>query len=205
MIRIFPLLKALIFIIFSNYLLPSKVFSEESSPEMTVRNLLDTIQMIKTNTDFSSKQERVNRRLSSLAITFLDIEEISRKTLGKYWKKQSLNEQKKFVILLSKLFEKIAFPKSSQFFSELEIVYQSISLREGVATLPMLVTHKDEGEVEIDFVMHKSEEKWKVIEVILDGLSMRNNLRFKFQQIISQDNFANLILRMNKKLKGQKN
>ena len=65
------------------------------------------------------------------------------------------------------------------------------------------MTHQKEGEVEIDFIMHKTGENWTIIEVILDGISMRNNLRSQFYKIISKNDYSELVQRINKKLKSR--
>jgi len=39
-----------------------------------------------------------------------------------------------------------------------------------------------------------------VVDVILDGVSMRNNLRSQFYRVIKKNNFDELIRKMNKKL-----
>jgi len=40
-----------------------------------------------------------------------------------------------------------------------------------------------------------------VVDVILDGVSMRNNLRSQFYKILKKNDFNELIRRMKKKLK----
>tara|TARA_Y100001960_G_scaffold285920_1_gene322835 strand:+ start:720 stop:1340 length:621 start_codon:yes stop_codon:yes gene_type:complete len=181
----------------------STAFAKEDAPEIAVKNLLDNIKKIKTGDPISSKHKKTNHELSIKALTFLDLEEVGRKSLGKYWKNLSMEDQKEFVALLSQLFKKIAFPNSSRFFEGLDIKHRKSKLKKDIATAIIIVTHEKEGEVEIDFVLSKSSGKWKVIEVILDGVSMRNNLRSQFYKIIAQNGYAELARRMSEKLKKQ--
>ena len=67
--------------------------------------------------------------------------------------------------------------------------------------VPLTVIHEKEGEVDIDFRMKQSAEKWLVIDVILDGVSMRNNLRSQVYKILKKNDFNDLVRRMKKKLK----
>ena len=67
--------------------------------------------------------------------------------------------------------------------------------------VPLTVVHEKEGEVDIDFRMKQSEEGWQVVDVILDGVSMRNNLRSQFYKILKKKDFKDLVRRMEKKLK----
>ncbi|MBI4382521.1 MAG: ABC transporter substrate-binding protein, partial [Nitrospinae bacterium] len=45
-----------------------------------------------------------------------------------------------------------------------------------------------------------SDGKWRVYDVVLDGVSMRNNLKSQFYKVIEQNNFAELVRRMKDKL-----
>ena len=70
-----------------------------------------------------------------------------------------------------------------------------------MTVVPINVIHEKEGDVDIDFKMKQFEENWLVVDVILDGVSMRNNLRSQFYKILKKNNFNALIRRMKKKLK----
>ena len=182
--------------------LPSPSFAEE--PESAVRQLLDSIRMIKDGEDISAKQKKINQKLSDLALARLDITEVSRKTLGHYWENRTPTEQEQFVQLLSNLFVKEAFPNSGKFFAELALVYGKPKMKNASASVPVMVIHQDEGEVEIDFHMLNHSGKWRVVDVDLDGISMRNNLRSQFYKIIGKHDYKELIRRMGSKLKDLK-
>ncbi len=143
-------------------------------------------------------------KLSNLALTHMDMEIISEKVLGKYGKKLTPKEIEQFQTLLSGLFIHVAFPNSGKFFAGLDIRFNKTSQNKSKATTPILVTHKEEGEVDIEFKLHLINEKWKVIDVDLDGVSMRNNLRSQIYKILQKNDFAELHRRMTKKLKEAK-
>jgi len=67
------------------------------SPEQTVKELLDSIHQIKKGKELSEKQIEVNRISSQKALRLMDLEKVSQKTLGKYWKARTPEEQKSFV------------------------------------------------------------------------------------------------------------
>ncbi len=70
-----------------------------------------------------------------------------------------------------------------------------------MTVVPITIFHEKEGEVDIDFKMKQSAKKWLVVDVILDGVSMRNNLRSQFYKILKKNDFNELVRRMKKKLK----
>ena len=177
------------------------VLAGNSNPKNTVESLFNAIKNIKTGNNLSAKQKDINKKNSEIALSKLNIHIVGRKTLGKYWKKRTPQEQKSFLFILSKLFKKVAFPNSGKFFANLDIRYGTNEVKKGSVIIPITVIHKDEGEIDIEFILEQVDGNWLVSEVILDGVSMRNNLRSQFYKIINNNSYQELIRRLNKKIK----
>ncbi|MZH02117.1 MAG: ABC transporter substrate-binding protein [Nitrospinae bacterium] len=186
------ILSTVLIIVFS--VTPLWAENQGSGPQDSVQQLLGEIRQIKPE----SSEE--NQKHSQVALSLLNVPEISRKALGKYWAKRSETEQEKFQDLLGELFIHVAFPSSAKFFAELDLVYGKTREKKAVVVVPLTVVHEKEGEVEIDFHLTQNEKKWKVVDVILDGVSMRNNLRSQFYKLIKKKDFNELLRKMNKKL-----
>jgi len=178
----------------------SPVIAKEASPRNTVEILLSSITNLKTGKPLTPEEVKENDILSYRALALLNIREISRKALGKYWKKRSLTEQKVFVDLLSRMFIKEAFPNSGKFFSALKLIYSQTTIKESKANVPLTVVHEKEGEINIDFHLQKYRDQWQVVDVDLDEISMRNNMRSQLYKVISKNNYQELVRRIKKKL-----
>ena len=161
---------------------------------------MNSISTIKTEKPLSLEEIQENNVLSTRALARLDMVEISRKALGKYWEKRTSAEQKVFTDLLSLMFIKEAFPNSGKFFSSFKLIYGQTITNKSQATVPLKVIHEKEGEIYIDFHLYKNAVQWQVIDVDLDKISMRNNLRSQFYKVISTKNYQELVRRMEKKL-----
>jgi ABC-type transporter MlaC component len=98
----------------------------------------------------------------------------------------------------------VAFSNSSKFFGEMNMSYASTEMDTGKATVPLTVQHLEEGEVGINFVLEQNSDRWRAVDVILDGVSMRNNLRTQFYKVIKKHDYSELLRRMQKKLKKAK-
>ncbi len=182
----------------------SSVFASKQSPKQCVEELLGMIQKIKKEDKLTAEQKKANRARSEKALEYLNITVISQKALGKFWSKRTDEEKQQFSQVLSELFITVAFPNSGKFFADLDWVYSEPEIAKGKALIPIQLTHKDEGEIEIDFFLELNSSHWKVVDVHLDGVSMRNNLRSQFYKIIGKKNFGELVSRMKKKLKESK-
>ena len=178
----------------------SPVIAKEASPRNTVEILLNSITNLKTGKPLTPEEVKENDILSYRALALLNIREISRKALGKYWKKRSLTEQKIFIDLLSRMFIKEAFPSSGKFFSALKLIYGQPTINESKANVPLTVVHEKEGEINIDFHLQKYRDQWQVVDVDLDGVSMRNNMRSQLYKVISKNNYQELVRRIKEKI-----
>ena len=178
----------------------SPVIAKEASPRNTVEILLSSITNLKTGKPLTPEEVKENDILSYRALALLNIREISRKALGKYWKKRSLTEQKVFIDLLSQMFVKEAFPNSGKFFSALKLIYSQTTIKESKANVPLTVVHEKEGEINIDFHLQKYRDQWQVVDVDLDEISMRNNMRSQLYKVISKNNYQELVRRIKEKL-----
>ena len=176
------------------------VIAKEVSPRNTVEILLSSITNLKTGKPLTPEEVKENDILSYRALALLNIREISRETLGKYWKKRSLTEQKVFIDLLSRMFIKEAFPNSGKFFSALKLIYGQTTINESKSNVPLTVVHEKEGEINIDFHLKKYRDQWQVVDVDLDEISMRNNMRSQLYKVISKNNYQELVRRIKKKL-----
>ena len=175
---------------------------EKKSPEAAVKILLNEIKQIVEGNEISEDQKAANKKHSDIALSILKIPEISQKALGKYWAKHSAKQQDQFKKLLGDLFVYVAFPSSAKFFADLDLVYGTSKGKKDMIVVPLTVIHDKEGEVDIDFWLKQSSNNWFVVDVILDGISMRNNLRSQFYKILKKNDFNELVRRMEKKLKG---
>ena len=179
-----------------------EVLAEKRNPvtRNSVQKLLGEIKQIKFGENLSARQVEDNRSHSQNALEFLNMAQISKKALGKHWKKITRQEQKQFQALLGKLFVHVAFPSSAKFFAKLNLVYGETREDKQALVVPLTVVHGKEGEVDIDFKLTQAVDKWQIVDVILDGVSMRNNLRRQFYKVIKKKNFNELIRKMEKKL-----
>lgn len=171
-------------------------------PRATVQQLIQSIQKMHHQKPPTAEQRQANEQISRQAVAHLNVRQVSQKTLGKYWKQRSKEEQDRFVQLLGDLFRYVAFPNSSKFFGAMSLTYAPTRMDGKRATVLLTVLHSEEGEVGLEFVLEQNSRRWKVVDVVLDGVSMRNNLRAQFYKLLKQHDYRELLRRLEKKLKS---
>ena len=173
--------------------------------QTTVKEMIKSLKAFHHQKPLTPEQQKANAAQADKTLGFLDVQQVSERALGKHWKHISPKEQKEFVTLLGNLFKVVAFPNSSKFFGEMKITYGTVEQEGRTATVPLTVLHAEEGEVGLDFILEDQNSRWRVVDVVLDGVSMRNNLRLQFYKVLKKNDFAELVRRMQKKLKEESN
>jgi ABC-type transporter MlaC component len=192
-------------VLFLAFFRPPLTNANESSPQYIVERLISSISKLKIGAPLSLEEIEKNKYLSSRALALLDLEEVSQKSLGKYWGIRTSAEKSRFHDLLEKMFVKEAFPSSGKFFSKLKLIYGKTVIKKLQASVPITVIHEKEGEISINFHLKNNDNRWQIVDVDLDEVSMRNNVRSQFYKIIAKNGFQEVIRRMEEKIVGGKN
>ncbi|ETW95681.1 MAG: hypothetical protein ETSY2_47785 [Candidatus Entotheonella gemina] len=175
------------------------------SPTYLVRELVQTISSFKpTNNGALSEADRAhNTAAAKQANTMLDIPNVSRQVLGRYWKKRTPAEQKDFTELLTALFVHVAYPKSATFFSDFEVQINKEQVNGQRAVVHTTVSDPKEGLISVDYKLRKQNETWQIRDIILDDVSLARNLRSQCQKIIAEHSYDELLRRMRDKLQEE--
>ena len=181
--------------------LVSPLAGQAGTPSETVKQLVESVRSYKKETPTLSAQERAaNTQAQKVAEEALAIQDLAKNVLGAQWEKIGANEQKNFTQLLMSLFQKVAYPKSAEFFGDLRIEYTNERINGNEAVVETTVSHPKEGEVAIEYQLHQAQGKWVIRDVLLDGVSMVTNVRTQIQQVIAKESYQGLVKRLRDKL-----
>ncbi len=164
------------------------------APEATVQALLDAVKTMASD----AAPAAAKRHAIATTHRLVDVSQLSRFALAGRWDTLSGGEREAFVDLLTKLLERRAFAKAGTFFEGLTVEIEREKHDGDTAVVTTSVVSKDEGRVVIEYHV----EHGTITDVLLDGVSLRMNLRSQVQKILAEDSFAGLLSRMKSKLEG---
>lgn len=171
------------------------------APTDTVKKLIESVRSYKKDVPTLSAQERAaNVRAQKVVEETLALQELSKHVLGPQWEKLNASEQKNFTQLLLDLLQKVAYPKSAEFFTDLRIEYTNEKVNGGEAVVETVVSHPKEGQVSIEYALRQGSGRWLIKDVLLDGVSLVTNVRSQMQQVITKETYQGLVKRMREKL-----
>lgn len=175
---------------------------EPPSPTHIVQDLMQAIRSIKTseNEPLSPTAMAQNTAAITLANSILDIPDVSQRILGRHWKQRTPTEQQEFTAILTELFTSVAYPKSAEFFSDLDVQVHDERVTGKRAVVTTTVSDPKEGLISVDYQLQQRENTWRVRDIILDDVSLTRNLRSQCQKIITEHSYDELLRRMRDKL-----
>jgi len=179
--------------------LPLRGWAE--TPTNTVKRLIDSVRSYKKDTPAPSAQDRAANAQAQKAVEeTVVIPDLAKQVLGPQWEKLNANERRNFTQLMMELLQKVAYPKSAEFFGDLHIDYTNERVSGPEAVVETLVSHPKEGQVTIEFQLRQLNGKWTIADVLLDGVSLVTNLRTQMQQVIVKESYQGLVKRIRDKL-----
>lgn len=132
-----------------------------------------------------------NERAVRLANDALALREVSQQELGGHWEALAPAERDTFVGLLRRLFEEVAYPKSSSLFGDPEIEYRGER-----AAVETLVSHPTEGRIAIDYQLRLRDGRWVTHDILLDDVILALAFRSQVQKILREESYARLLERL---------
>lgn len=140
------------------------------------------------------------RRDAIRAITnpIFDWSEMARRSLGQHWQKRTDTEREEFVTLFRELLER-SYISTIERYSGEKIAYAGDSVDGGYATVRTKMVIKQGREASIDYRMSRRGDGWLIYDVLVEGVSLVNNYRTQFNQIIRTSSYQELV----KKMKAQ--
>lgn len=186
-----------VFVIIATLSAPS--WAGTASPTATVKTLVEAVRSYKKDA-LSAEDRAANTRVQKVMEETLALPDLAQRMLGPQWEKLNASERKNFTQLLVDLLQKIAYPKSAEFFSDLRIDYTGEKVNGAEAVVDTQVSHPQEGLVAIEYHLNQKNSKWIITDILLDDVSLMTGVRSQMQQIIAKESYQGLIKRMRERL-----
>ena len=164
--------------------------------EAVVRQIIDSIRKLRTTND----QTRRNKLISSIDES-LALDSLSQQALGAEWGKLDSAERDQFLHLIRELLEKLAYPKASEFFADLDVQYGQERPQGARQIVPTTVKRSEGGAVSITYVLQRTHGQWQVVDINLDGQSLAQSVTGQIQAVLRQGSYQSLIDQMKARLR----
>lgn len=197
----YPVLITAIFLILGSF------FSAEAGEPMEdlrgpIEQVIRTLQDPKYNDPAMKDQQRLE--IMSLITSVFNFNEISKRALGLYWRKFSVQERQVFEEAFADFLGYTYFKKVRDSYQGENVLFLSQEkLSDNKALVKTKIPRKN-SEIPLDYRMVRMKNKWYVYDVIIEGVSLVKNYRTQFNQILGKESPEQLIDRLRKKIVEQR-
>ena len=133
-----------------------------------------------------ANKEAKQEKIEAIADEMFDYVALSRLTLGRNWKVFNGDQQKEFIKLYRSILEKAYMDRILSYTDEKVIFDKETMLSEKKAEVQTHILTKS-AEIPIFYRVYLKDGKWKVYDVIIEGISLIKNYRTQFRDILANN------------------
>lgn len=168
-----------------------------TTPVEEVRKTVDEVVRIVADKDLKKPLNELKRRkaLKSSIAQIFDHTEMAKRSMGQNWKELTPAQQKEFTDLFATLLENSYAGKIESYNNE-KIVYLKDVVDGDYAEVKSRVITAKRDEFSLDYRLMREGERWKVYDVVIEGVSLVSNYRSQFNKIIKAQGYPELVKKM---------
>jgi phospholipid transport system substrate-binding protein len=172
------------------------------SPTAVVQQTTDAVVAVLAEKNLAAVEKR--HKIDEIVYAHFDFETLSKLVLARNWKDLTPEQQKAFVEEFKRHLSLTYGKNVETYNNERAVVIGDRAEAHDDWTVKTKVIRPNAEDILVDYRLRKEVAGWRVIDVIIEGVSLVANFRSQFQEIISRDGAAKLIdLLREKNAKGE--
>jgi len=170
-------------------------------PTEKVREATDKIIAIVSDPILKDPAKAAQRRqkIRQAVDELCDWEEMSRRSLGRAWAQRNDQERKEFVHVFGQLLERTYIDNVEGYSGE-KVNYLGEKVDGDFAEVEVRIMTTKNREIPVIYRMRNKEQKWWVYDIVIEGVSLVNNYRAQFNDILARSSFEELMKRLKEKI-----
>ena len=171
--------------------------AEPLAPTEAVRQAADEVLAVLAQKQVPVEERR--RRLEEIAQYRFDVKTISQLILARHWRRFTPDQRDEFIFEF-KRYIAANYGNSLDGYEDekVEIVGERPEAR-GDYTVRTRIVGDGFDPVAVDYRLRKRDDRWRVIDVVIEGVSFLKSFRSQFQEILSQNEPNELLRRLREK------
>ena len=131
-----------------------------------------------------------------------DYRELSKRTVGRAWKKMNDAQKNEFVELFSELLGNVYADRLLAYSNEKVEFTKETELKKGRVEVESNIQLGGGKTAPLNYRMIQKDGKWKAYDIVIEGISMVKNYRSQFRPILSKGGPEELLKVLRKKVKS---
>jgi phospholipid transport system substrate-binding protein len=139
------------------------------------------------------------KRIWGIVDGVFDYQKLSQQALGKNWRTITPEEREEFTRLFSRFLGQVYITKISTFSDNTVNFAGEVALSDTVSEVRTKV-RTAQNEIPIAYRLTLKDGEWKVYDVIVEGVSLLNNYRSQFRDILAKRSMQSLLAQLREKV-----
>jgi phospholipid transport system substrate-binding protein len=139
-----------------------------------------------------TKLDQRRSAIVAVASEIFDFGEMAKRSLGQYWAQRTLAERGEFVRLFTTTIERAYISKVDQRGAG-KMTVRGEQVEGPYATVRTTLPLSSGQEMPIDYRMHNIDDRWRVYDLSVDGVSLVANYRAQINKIIRASSYEDLV------------
>jgi phospholipid transport system substrate-binding protein len=172
-----------------------------SRPMEEIKETTDKIISIVTNPSLKDPAKEAERKalIRKAVDEICDWEEMSRRSLGRYWAQRTDREKKEFVQLFGELIERTYIDKVEGYSGE-KVNYLGEKIDGDYADVDVRVVTSKNTEVPVIYKLRKKDSRWWVYDIVIEGVSFVQNYRTQFYDMLANSSYQDVVKKLKEKI-----
>ncbi len=173
-------------------------------PMDAIKSATDKILNILTSEDYQGKanEEKRENAIRQAVDERFDWNAMSRRALGRHWRKFNDQQQQRFLELFGELLE-TRYMDQVEGYSGEDVQYKNERVDGNYSQVDVAIITDKGKEIAVQYRMHQSDAEWLVYDVVIEGVSLVMNYRSQFNSILARSTPDELLDKIQKKVDKQ--
>lgn len=172
-----------------------------ATPKETVEKGVNNVLKTLSDPAFKTKPKDTKiEEIGNIIGEVFDFTELSKRTLGKNWRKLNDAQKKEFTELLQKMLQGVYADRLLAYTDQKIVFGEEKMLKKGRAEVQSNIVLSDGRKVPIFYRLTDKSGEWKVYDLIIEGVSLVKNYRTQFREILAKDSPEKLLQIMRDKV-----
>jgi len=183
-------------IVLALFISANQTAGQGGTPMDFVRAMLDRVLEIQNDPALQQSKDVRRSLIRELIVKSFDFEEMARDSLGQErWNSLSKEQRSEFRTVFQGLFLDSYSRLVLDFLKKEKIDYGKSDVREGKTIVRTSILRLDDR-IPVEYVLTDLNAGFLISDVIIDGVSIVQNYRTSFSQVIKKESFSGLLKRM---------
>ena len=173
-------------------ILPLQLHAEKplETVQVQVNKLLDVLSDPTLKAESESETEK--KKIWAIVDSIFDYTALSRRSLGRNWKRLNPDQQKEFTYLFRRLLGNLYMDRIMTYTDEKVIFIKEKVFSKNKAEVESKIITKSK-EIPISYRMILKNDSWGVYDVVIEGVSLVRNYRSQFKSILKDKTSSDLL------------